>query len=400
MSRAYEVRAVTRGAIETIRMTAPSEDAAHQQVSASGATVLSVRSVRDAGRSGRSGHGFEVAWWCRELGTLLRSGMTVVEAIDTLSLATEVHSEAAWVQQALLRALREGQPLSRALQSAQAFPPVLIASVTASERSGRLVEALDEYLRYDELLARLRRQIVSAAIYPSIVIALGVGITLLLLLFVIPRFSRMYADMAPDHLSTATSVLIWVSGALSTHARALTLTAAGMVGLLAWTWKTGRLRRVGLSMLGVVPALRREWTHFDLARLYHSLALMFRGGYPISEALEVCEGLGLTGPLTTGVRAARDTIAGGRSIGEAFADAGLADLVSRRLLGVGERSGGFEVVLQTIADRHAQRFTTFIERMTRIAEPLLLMLVALLVGGVVIMMYLPIFDLAGQVGSG
>ena len=82
------------------------------------------------------------------------------------------------------------------------------------------------------------------------------------------------------------------------------------------------------------------------------------------------------------------------------AAAGLTQTVSERLIAVGERTGGFDAVLQTIADRHAQAFATFVERATRIVEPLLLLLVALVVGGVVVMMYMPIFDMAGSIGGG
>lgn len=93
-------------------------------------------------------------------------------------------------------------------------------------------------------------------------------------------------------------------------------------------------------------------------------------------------------------------IARGRSASAALAGAGLTETVTERLLAVGERTGSFSTVLQVIADRHSQAFTTFIERATRIVEPLLLLLVALAVGAIVVMMYMPIFDIAGGLGVG
>ena len=90
----------------------------------------------------------------------------------------------------------------------------------------------------------------------------------------------------------------------------------------------------------------------------------------------------------------------GQPLAGVFARAGLADTVSARLLSVAERTGEFDVVLQTIAERHGQSFATFVERATRIVEPVLLLVVALIVGGIVLMMYLPIFDVAGQMGMG
>lgn len=139
--------------------------------------------------------------------------------------------------------------------------------------------------------------------------------------------------------------------------------------------------------------------HFRLAKLYQSLALMVRGGYTVDEALSVGEALELGPRLKASLARARADIARGRSASSAFAQAGLTEVVTERLLAVGERTGAFEGVLQTIAERHAQRFATFVERATRIVEPLLLLLVAMVVGGIVVMMYMPIFDMANSIGG-
>ncbi|MFD2452186.1 type II secretion system F family protein [Ideonella paludis] len=152
---------------------APDEAAAGMALQAQGLTVLGLEQGASQGGQTQRAAPWEVAWWCRELRTLLRSGMTVVEAIDTMGLSAEPHSTRAEVQQTLLGYLQQGQGLSQAMLSCGRFPAVLVASVTAAERSSKLVEALDDYLRYDELLERLRRQVVSAAIYPALVVGLG-----------------------------------------------------------------------------------------------------------------------------------------------------------------------------------------------------------------------------------
>jgi general secretion pathway protein F len=124
---------------------------------------------------------------------------------------------------------------------------------------------------------------------------------------------------------------------------------------------------------------------------------MFRGGYTLDEALQVCVGLGIGARMEAGISRARTDMGRGRAVSAAFAQAGLTEAVSERLLAVGERTGGFDAVLQTIADRHAEAFATFVERAMRIVEPLLLLIVALAVGGIVVMMYMPIFDMASGI---
>jgi general secretion pathway protein F len=162
-------------------------------------------------------------------------------------------------------------------------------------------------------------------------------------------------------------------------------------------WRRGVVQsRLGGWIHRVGP-LDRQWRHFRLAKLYQSLALMFKGGYTLDEALAVCEGLELGDDVADGLRRARHALGLGRAVSSAFEDAGLTETVSQRLLAVGERTGNFDSVLQTIADRHAEAFTTFIERATRIVEPLLLLVVALVVGGIVVMMYMPVFDIANGV---
>ena len=136
-----------------------------------------------------------------------------------------------------------------------------------------------------------------------------------------------------------------------------------------------------------------------MAKLYQSLALMFRGGYTFDEALHVCLGLGLGERLQRSLTRARDDIARGRGVDEALRDAGLTDSVTARMIAAGSRSGQFDSVLAVVAERHATAFSTFIERATRLVEPLLLLVVALLVGSIVVLMYMPIFDIASGLGG-
>jgi general secretion pathway protein F len=391
----YAVRYIRAGGQAVVEETAEaaSEVELRTRLAAAGGVVLELRAAKAAAAPRVGGGSFSVAWWCRELRTLLRAGMTAVEAIETLA-ADRQDATRDRVHSALLKSLREGQSLSRAMRGIGVFPEVLVASVTASERTSTLPDALDDYLRYDEMLERLRRQAVSAAIYPAVVVGMGALIALFLLVFVIPRFSRMYVDFH-GAVSPATQAVLWLSRALSEQLP-LVLAAFAATGVVAAAlWRSGALARTLVAAVEAVEPLRVQWDHFRLAKLYQSLALMFKGGFTLDEALQVCQGLDLGPRMAAGLAVARREIARGKSASSALAGGRLTETVTERLLAVGERTGGFEAVLQTIADRHAQAFATFIERATRIVEPLLLLLVALVVGGIVVMMYMPIFDIAG-----
>jgi len=340
-----------------------------------------------------------VAWWCRELQTLLQAGMGPVEAIETLAAegAATTDDVRAQVHRELLNGLRRGLSLSSAMRQTQAFPEILLAGVTASERTSTLALALGDYLRYDEVLQRLRRQMVSAALYPALVVALGVLIAAFLLLFVIPRFSRMYGAFA-GKLSGPTEFILGLSGFLLEYGWIVGL--AGVATLLAALvgWSRSGLVRRAMRAVESMAMLRRPVDHFQRAQLFQALAMLVRGGYVVEEAMKVAAEAARGPRLAAQIEQARDAVARGKALSIALSSAGLTDVVAERLISVGERGGNFAQILQTIAERHSSEFSTFVERATRLLEPLLLLAVALLVGGLVVMMYMPIFDIAGGLG--
>jgi general secretion pathway protein F len=370
-------------------------------VMADGRKVLSAEPVtgqvkRKSRPASARAQSLDVAWWCQELRTLLQAGMTVVEAIETLQAQSAPGSDRAAMQSALLTELHRGKALSVAMESLERFPMVLVASVRASERSSSLAEALTEYLRYHDLVEALRKKVVSAAIYPSLVLGLGLLVSTFLVIVVLPRFASMYADLHGS-MSWTTEMLTVVSRFMREYRWAV---VAGLVGLVAgvvWCWRQGLVQRASLAAGMRVGIIRRALREFQLAKLYHSMTVMFRGGYTLDEALLRCEGLALGSELERGMREARSALHRGVRVSAALTEAGMTDTVTQRLLAVGERSGQFERVLQTIADRHATNFSGFMDRATRIVEPMMLLLVSLLVGSIVVLMYLPIFDIASSI---
>ncbi|MDY0743348.1 type II secretion system F family protein [Paucibacter sp. R3-3] len=359
-----------------------------------GRRVLHAEQVaRTAGRN--PARQLDVAWWCHELRTLLQAGMTVVEAIDTLQAQVSDPGRAQ-LQEALLRELRRGRPLSDAMQDLEVFPMVLVASVRASERTSSLPEALTDYLRYHEMVDVLRKKAVSAAIYPTLVLSLGLLVSAFLLVVVLPRFATMYKDLR-GQLSWSTQLLVGASRFVHAHQ----VEVVGILGIAlvagVASWRYGWVHALGAGLGERIGPIRRAVEEFHRAKLYHSLTVMFRGGYTLDESLQRCEGLQLGQNMDASLRQARLAIARGERVSRALSEAELTDVVTQRLLAVGERSGNFDRILQTIAERHAGNFGTFMERATRIVEPLMLLLVALLVGSIVVLMYLPIFDVASSI---
>jgi general secretion pathway protein F len=368
-----------------------------QSLAGEGLAVLSVSAVR-ANLLGVRRPGFDVMLFCEELRTLLSSGMSLIEAVDTLCSKHE-RDASLQVLRELRQRLLEGKPLSAALETnAHPFPPLLVASIRASERSSRISNALDEYTAYERIGRDLTRKVVSAAIYPSLVIGFGGLVSLFMIAYVVPRFAQVYEDFSSS-LSWPTMVLIRVGQFAGEH---LLVLVAGLVAAGGWGvagYRSGGLIRFALRVLRRLAFVQRQLRTYQLARIYQTTAMLLRGGYPLSDALPLAQQLAFEPRLRDQLSAARVHIMEGRRLSVAFEKEGLTDQVTLRLLQVGERSGDLAQVMDVISQGQRQDFTLFVERTTRMAEPILLMTVGLLIGAIIVLMYMPVFDLAGGVGG-
>ena len=344
----------------------------------------------------------EVVLFCRELSSLLKAGLSVVEALEALDAHQQRQSadgrQAATngFYSALLRYLRDGKSLSAALAEMPAVPPLLIASVQASERTSNLVSALESYLRYADLTARLRSRIISAALYPSIVIALGAVITVFLLSVVVPRFAALYAQMGPAAGGT-TRLLLNLSALLKGAPWLLPVLALLLLGGVMALITNGRWKRVLVWVIDAVPLLRHQALQLELTRLYEALAMLSRGGFSLHESLDLCKTIASGAAQRARLAQAQHLIAEGVSVSRAFAASAITKAVTDRLWRAGECGGYLGAVLHAVSQRHAETFETFVERATRVVEPLLLLVVAVLVGGLVVTLYMPIFDIASSI---
>jgi general secretion pathway protein F len=409
--RAFLIRGLKAGEPDQVvekSVSASSASQAADIASLDGFTVLRVMPTPGTAPPPLAWKPSELAWWCRELKTLIGAGMTVVEALETLEAqptTSQTTPKAApkttpktprqALQHALLTRLHQGQSLSQAMEGAGGFPPVLLASVRAAERTSGLEGALDDFLKYHELLEALRRRVISAAMYPLLVCGVGFVICTFLLLGVLPRFAGIL-ETSPAAMGGASGLLIRLSGWMSSHTGITLLGVAALALGLVGLWRAGHVLRAALGLAQALGPVARALRAFELAQLFQALALLYRGGYPLEEALDVCRRAAelRAGDLAARLSICQQALLRGQSVATALEAGALTDTVSRRLLAVGERSGRLDTVLEVIALRHAQTFSDFVDRLMRVLEPLLLLLVAATIGGVVVLMYLPIFDIA------
>ena len=392
----FQLKAVGQdGRVEALDLEAFDQGAAVQQAEGRGYTVLSVRRRALAWRRGAR---FPVALFSQELLVLLQAGLPLVDSIETLAQKEQRAGRSTEVGAALeriLATLRQGRPFSAALeQSPQAFPPLYIATVRASERTSDLPAALARYVAYEQQLEAIRKRLVNASIYPALLIGVGALVSLFLLFYVVPRFSHIYEERAVD-LPVFSKVLLGWGKVVEGNGAVVGLALLVLAALLFHVFRSASVRaRLG-DLLWKVPSVGERLKLYQLARFYRTTGMLLRGGMPLVAALDM--GAGLLHPaLRERLAAARRAITEGRPVAASLEEHGLTTPVALRMLAVGERSGNMGEMMDRAASFHDDEIARWIEWFTRLFEPILMAVIGLVIGAIVIMMYMPIFELAGN----
>ena len=390
----FEVRALDpQRRVVSLSLDAPDASAAAAKAQAQGLAVLSARQRASVpGLAQLFEQRFPLLQFTQELVALLRAGLSLPETLEVM-VEKETRPEVRQVFEQIRNALYEGRSLSQALQGcARHFPELYIATVRASERTGDLSEALVRFIEYKERLDLVRKKIVSASIYPIVLLAVGGLVTLFLLGYVVPRFSAIYAESGRD-LPWLSRLLIDWGHMINERGWVLGVAALVLAGAaVAWGKRIpalfGRLARR-------VPAIRRRLLVYHLARFYRTLAMLLRGGIPVVPALGMLTTL-LPADLRAQLLSATRRIKEGVATSQAMGEAGLTTPVAARMLRVGERSGDMAAMMDRIAAFHDEELARWVDWFTKLFEPLLMALIGVVIGGIVVLMYLPIFELAGS----
>ena len=383
------------GKIELLEFFNTSESDAMRQAVARGLRVISIEAAdKDDTSKLIDNNSFPLLLFSQELLALLDAGLNLTEALATLHAKERVASVKSILHN-ILTTLKEGKNFSDVLMlTPKHFPEVYIASVRASEQSGDLPKALERYVAYQQQFEIIRKKLISASIYPLMLLVVGGLVTLFLVGYVVPKFSVVYESSGRE-IPWLSSVLLGFGKLLHQNWQLALLALVGLiVGMSRLLFRTEG-RAYLLDQILRIPWLANKADEFRLARFYRAVSLLLSSGLALPRAMGMVTGM-LSPNQRTRLSSARQLVEQGQSLSSALMLNDLASPVADSLIKVGEKSGQLAEMLERTARFQDEDFTRWIDWASKLLEPILMTIIGLVIGTIVTLMYIPIFDLAGS----
>jgi type IV pilus assembly protein PilC len=334
----------------------------------------------------------DVAVFSRQFATMINSGLSLMRSLAILAEQTENKKLAAIVGEVRID-VEKGSSLSAALaRHPKAFSRLYVAMVRSGEASGALDSVLVRLAETIEKQVELRRKIKSAMTYPVVVFILVLLIASGMLIFIVPQFKTMYADLG-SKLPALTSYLVSLSDAVRTFFPFFVLGAGlGFWGLNRWIkTDTGRAKWDAFKLR--VPVFGSLVRKTALSRFSRTLAALTRSGVPILESLEIVSQTSGNHVVALALDDVQRAVKGGDSIARPLENHEIFPPMVVQMMAVGEETGALDEMLDKIADFYDQEVEATVDALTSLIEPLLICLMGGIVGGMIIALYLPMFNI-------
>jgi type IV pilus assembly protein PilC len=332
----------------------------------------------------------------QQFNTLIKAGLPILKALDLLAERAAA-ARLRPILQDVRQRVREGALLSEALSAQGSFPPVYVTAITAGERSGNLTGVLEQYISYLRVSTGFRKGLITALIYPAILVAAVIVTMTYLVTYAMPQFAKLYQDLGIK-LPGITQFML----ALSTPLRdyfLLVFVILVCVVLAIYVWTRSDRGALAIDRLKPkIPVFGDIWLKSQIAQFVRTLSTLLAGGTPLVAGLETSsEAIG-SRLIATSVQSAGARVREGRTLHESLAETRLIPELALEMIEVGEASGALAAMLTSVAEFYEEEVSTRLQRTLIWVSPAILVVMAVVVGSILISLYLPLFSL--QVGSG
>ena len=379
------------------RSLAPNELALKQDLRRQGVVATRIRKQSTALKSGGKVKPEDIAIFSRQLATMLAAGIPLVQAFEIIGAGHEKPSMQKLVLD-IKADVESGTSLHEALgKHPLYFDDLYVNLVEAGEQAGALETLLDKIATYKEKSEAIKKKVKKALFYPAAVLAVAVVVTLILLIFVIPQFESLFKGFGAD-LPAFTQMVINLSRFVQANGIYLALVSGGAVYAFFYFRKRSRKMREFLDRMSLkVPIIGPILNKAAIARYARTLSTMFSAGVPLVEALDSVAGA--TGNIVyeNAVLKMKDEVSTGQRLQRAMENTGLFPNMVVQMIAVGEESGSLDTMSGKVASFYEEDVDNAVDSMSSLLEPMIMAILGVLVGGLVIAMYLPIFKLGAVV---
>jgi type IV pilus assembly protein PilC len=376
---------------------APNELALKQDLRRQGVVATRIRKQSTALKKGGKVNPQDIATFSRQLATMLASGIPLVQGFEIIGAGHEKPS-----MQKLILDIKADVESGTSLHEALGKHPLLfddlyVNLVEAGEQAGALETLLDKIATYKEKSEAIKKKVKKALFYPAAVLVVAVVVTVILLIFVIPQFESLFKGFGAD-LPAFTQMVINLSKFVQDKGVFLAVVAGAAGYAFIYFKKRSRRMREFLDRLSLkIPIIGPILNKAAIARYARTLSTMFSAGVPLVEALQSVAGA--TGNIVyeNAVLRMKDEVATGQRLQRAMENTGLFPNMVVQMIAVGEESGSLDTMSGKVASFYEEEVDNAVDSMSSLLEPLIMAILGVLVGGLVIAMYLPIFKLGAVV---
>ena len=388
------------GEVKKGEVEAPDEASVQQRLRAMALTNVKIKrkpiqiSLKLPGLGGISQK--DLVIFTRQFATMIDAGLPLVQCLDILSSQLDNMAFREVLTKVKVK-VESGSTLADALgDHPKVFDTLYVQLVAAGEIGGILDTILNRLAQYIEKNEKLKSKVKGAMVYPSVVLVVAVGVTVVLLLFVTPTFEKMFKDFG-GAMPAPTQVVIDLSKWLQHYIGYLALVIVAMViAFRAWiTWPKGRVQWDSFVIRTPIfgPLVRKV----AVARFTRTLGTMLSSGVPILDALDVVAKSAGNRKVEAGVMYVRARISEGKTIVQPLSETKVFPPMVVQMIGVGEATGAMDQMLTKIADFYDDEVDVAVAALTSMIEPIMMVFLGAIVGGFLIAMYLPIFSIAGSI---
>ena len=338
----------------------------------------------------------DVILFCRQFSTMLDAGLPIIQCLDILQQQQE-NKRFKKILKDVKESVEGGQTFAEALKKyPRQFDDLFVNMVAAGEASGVLDTILKRLSTYLEKAAKLKKRIKGAMVYPAITFLVAIVVVGVIMVFVIPVFEQMFSDFG-GQLPAPTQIVVNLSRMIRANILYLLGAVALAVFALRRVRKTEKGRAAVDRYLLTVPVFGPLLRRVAVAKFSRTLGTMLTSGVSILDALDIVAKTSGNKTVETAIYRVRQGIAEGRTMSEPLAESGVFPAMVCQMIAVGESTGALDTMLIKIADFYDEEVDQAVENLTAAIEPVMMIFMGVVIGGLVVSMYLPIFKMAGAI---